>query len=89
MTADNIHAHAPVGFRDLAAAALDRADRALTTAIDASGRLMTHEATDRLTHDALNARVKAIETEQKRATYGLIVMLASLIGTVIAKGHLF
>lgn len=87
MTADVMHA--PAGFRELASLAFDRANSASDTAGDTAARLTTHEATDALTHSALDARVGVLEREFRRATYWLIGGMGSILVAIVAKGHLF
>jgi hypothetical protein len=79
----------PNGLRELIRLAVRRAEDAHDKAEMVHARQATHEATDALVHEQLKGDVREIRREIKHATWALIVGLASLIGTVIAKGHLF
>jgi hypothetical protein len=81
---------------EFARLAIKRADQAHESALGGLARQDTHEATDKLIHDQLDGDIKdcrkqidGIQREIKHATWALMFGMASLIGTVIAKGHLF
>lgn len=81
---------------ELARQAFSRADAADERARESAARQERHEATDSLTHDRLDGDIKdcrihiaGLQRDFKHATWSVIVGMATLIGTVIAKGHLF
>jgi hypothetical protein len=87
---------ADAGFRELARQALDRSQTAYDQIAAAHARQDTHEALDELKHNQmhddvglLRGEIHGVQDQIRHATWGLIVGMATLIGTIIAKGHLF